>query len=166
MPSLRPRLQVVSEGFALVVGLVVFTIIGLWAEPALRWGLVLPVHLVLVYLLVVLVGDRTWVTTGAVVRRRWTLVPTTLPLADVTSVEVAHRGTGADLVLRASKTVRLPLVVTTLFDTRSQSPQMLRRLVDMVAGLPGGDEVARGLKAQAAHLERGGTAQTSPLASR
>lgn len=165
VPGLATRAQVVAELSALAVGMVVFVLIGvIWTR---FWWLADLVVLVLAYLLVVLLTERTWVSPEAVARRRWTPRRATLRLAEVTSVEIAARsGNSAVLVLHGTPTINVPLVMTTMFASRAQPPEVARRLADVVADLPDGKDVSVRLRAHANHLTTGGTPETSPLIDR
>ncbi len=173
VPRLTARLQLVSEVAVLAVGLVLLVLITV-LEPR-AWWLCTLVALVLAYLLVVLLTGRTWISPDAVTRRRWSPRPAVLRLADVTQVAVRVRGaTGAALVLhgpstggaRRSTTIAVPLVEITVFDARTQSPGVLRRLADTVVDLPGGKDAAMLLRAHATHTADGGTPDRSPLLGR
>ncbi|MCL2467916.1 MAG: hypothetical protein FWF02_03140 [Micrococcales bacterium] len=165
VPRLTPRLQRVSEVTVLVIGLVLFVLITV--ATTRLWWLPAPVALVLGYLLVVLLTERTWVGPDAVSRRRWSPRPAVLHLDEVTQVTVRARGaTGAALVLHGTPTVSMPLVQVTMFDARSQSPDVLRRLADTVAALPGGKDAAMRLRAHATHIADGGAPEKSSLLDR
>ena len=171
VPRLTARLQLVSEVAVLVVGLVLIVLIAVF-EPRAWWVSAL-VALVLLYLLVVLLTERTWLGPDAVSRRRWSPRPVVLRLADVAQVEVQDRGaTGAALVLhgpggaRRRTTIAVPLVQVSMFDARAQSPEVLRRLADIVVDLPDGQDAATLLRAQATHVAEGGAPERSPLLDR
>jgi len=165
VPGLATRAQVVAELSALAVGMVVFVLISVvWTR---FWWLADLMVLVLAYLLVVLLTERVWVDPETVARRRWTPRRTTLRLADVTRVEISARsGNSTVLVLHGTPTITVPLVMVTMFASRGQSPQVARRLADVVAGLPDGKDAAVRLRAYATHVTSGGTPETSPLTDR
>jgi|GEM_PF-1853589 len=165
VPRLTNRLQRISEAAVLVVGIVVFVLVVI-AWPR-YWWVSAPIVLVLAYLLVVLLTERTWVGPEAVSRRRWGPWRATLGLADVKQVQIQVREpTGASLVLQGSPTIAVPLVQITMFDSHSQSPEVARKLADAVADLPGGKDVAMKLRAHATHTADGGTPEGSPLLRR
>lgn len=173
VPRLTARLQLVSEAAVLVVGLVLVVLIAVFEPRA--WWVSVPVVLVLCYLLAVLLTERTWFDADAVSRRRWSPRPAALRLDDVAQVEVQARGaTGAALVLHGTSrsarsrttTIAVPLVQITMFDARSQSPDVLRRLADTVVGLPGGKDAAMRLRAHATHTADGGAPEKSSLLDR
>ncbi len=172
VPRLTARLQRVSEIAVLAVGLLLVVLIAVF-EPQVWWVSAL-VALVLVYLLVVLLTERTWVGPDAVSRRRWSPRPAVVALADVTRVEVQDRGaTGAVLVLHGltsgrgrGTTIAVPLVQISMFDARTQSPDAVRRLADLVVDLPGGEDAAALLRAHATHTADGGAPGRSPLLDR
>lgn len=169
VPRLTPRLQLVSEIAVLAVGLVLVVLIAVF-DPRIWWLSTL-VGVVLVYLLVVLLTERTWVSSDAVSRRRWSPRPAVLALADVAQVEVQGRGaTGAALELHGPsssgarrRTIAVPLVQITMFDACTQSEEVTRRLADTVVDLPGGKDAAMLLRAHATHTADGGTPARSPL---
>ncbi|MCL2091084.1 MAG: hypothetical protein FWH11_07690 [Micrococcales bacterium] len=172
VPRLTARPQLVSEVAILVVGLVLIVLVAVF-EPRAWWLSVLVV-LVLTYLLVVVLTERTWFDPDAVSRRRWSPRPATLALADVTQVAIQARGaTGAALVLqgrpsgaRRGTTIAVPLVQVTMFDARTQSPDVTRRLADTVVDLPGGKDAAMHLRAHATHTAGGGAPERSSLLDR
>lgn len=114
-------------------------------------------------------SERLDPAAGTLVRVRCRLWRTTVRLEPGTSVSlVSNRGGG--LLLRArpahGRGLHVPVVARTDYVEKSQPPALLRQLADAVeqhrAG--GARPVAEALRAQADHLESGGTVATSPLA--
>lgn len=168
IPRLSPRSATVVEVGFLAVGVVIFGII--WVAGPWLWWLSLPMIALLGYLGAVLLGSATWVdpAAGTLTRRRWSLRPVTVPVADVTAVELSTSGGGGvRLVLRDTRRrTTIDLVSVTLFASVAQQAPTLRTLADLldahVAAAVRGD-VPRRLRAQADHVERGGGVETSPL---
>jgi hypothetical protein len=162
---LRGRSQLWGEASGLLVGLLVFAMIGSLA-PWL-WWLVVPMILILTYVLAVLVTRAIWIDAraGVVRRRSWLLRPTSYPLENLTDVSMVALGaSSAALRLTGPRfTVHIPIVSQTLFGSASQDVDALRRLVEIVAPLPGGEKAAARLRAQIKHAEHGGGVQGSPL---
>jgi hypothetical protein len=169
-PRLTNRSATVAEVTFLGIGVVIFVII--WVAGPWLWWLAAPMIALLGYAGLVLVTQATWIdpVAGTVSRRGWRLVPTSVRLAGTTELRVAASGGGgARLVVRtADGVVVLDLVAITLFANRSQPEATLQLLADVLdehvpAAVRG--QVPARLRAQAAHLHRGGAVESSPLSA-
>lgn len=168
IPRLSPRSATVVEVGFLVVGVVIFAII--WVAGPWLWWLSAPMIALLGYLGAVLLLADTWIdpATGTVTRRRWSLRPVRISLADVTAVQLSTSGGGgARLVLRdGRRRTTVDLVSVTLFASVAQQGPTLRMLAEVLEAhvVPAvrGD-VPRRLRAQADHVDRGGAVENSPL---
>lgn len=121
---------------------------------------------------VVLLWQSTWLDpdAGTLLRVRCRVWRREVGLEPGTSVALLPNG-GGTLLLRAKpargRALLLPLVARTDHVEQSQPPSLLRALADtVVAHRAGGARpVAQALRAQADHLDAGGTVAASPLAA-
>lgn len=170
LPRLTTRSAVVTEVGFLALGVVIFVII--WVAGPWLWWLSAPVILVLGYGATVLLTSATWVDAqaGTLTRRGWRLRPTTLLLSRATELRLTvSGGGGARLTVRAgSASALVDLASISLFANRSLPAPALSRLADVLdAHVPAAvrGDVPRRLRAQAQHIARGGSVETSPLSA-
>jgi hypothetical protein len=157
---------------ALVGGLAV-VVWGVVTQPPTNQVAALVVLLVVGGLVAFLTGRRTWLDTrtGDVGRDVWGLFPRRTPWAGADRLRVTpNRGGAALLELRGSghrTSIYFPLVAVDTGGDRSQDPHFLRLLAGQIeTWAPERSAVIDGLRAQADHLESGGSVRESPLARR
>lgn len=168
VPRLTSRVGtrwLVATGIVLVVGVAVLGV----AQPAnLPFGLGFLVLLGLGLGLALSTRTSLDVAQGTVTRRRWLARTRVVRLAEARVALVDNRGGGLNLtVVGPGGTVLAPVLLLSPYVQRSQSPEVLRTMAEAVArhARDAGD-VPDALRTQAAHLEQGGEATTSPLAAR
>ncbi|MFC5997121.1 hypothetical protein ACFP6A_00035 [Quadrisphaera sp. GCM10027208] len=91
----------------------------------------------------------------------------TAPLGPRTTVQLRGAGSTVSVHARADGRrfgVSVDVLAATEYVRRSRDPEELEALAKAVRGARGGHEVARQLRAQAAHVRAGGDVQSSPLA--
>ncbi len=139
-------------------------------QPQNRWAVLalLPV----VALLAAFVAIRSaWVETGpGRVVTRTLLGSRTVSLAEADQLQlITNRGGGLHLQVRergSRRATYLPVLALTDYVQRSQDPAVLRALAEQIdTWAPQRKSVAKQLLRQAEHLEKGGSAQDSPLAA-
>jgi hypothetical protein len=154
---------------ATLVALVVVAAYVSATQPQNRWAVLVVLALAAVLTAFLLVR-RTWVdtSTGEVVHR--TLLGTrTVPLGEADTIELtSNRGGGLLLRVRrrgSRRSTYLPVLALTDHVSRSQPAATLRALAEQVwTWAPERQQVLAQLRAQAEHLEGGGSAEDSPLA--
>jgi hypothetical protein len=168
VPGLSTRSSRLWSG-ATLVALAVVCAYLFATQPHNRWA-VLVVLAAAVLLAAFLLVRRTWVdtSTGEVVQR--TLLGTrAVPLGDVETMELTSNRGGV-LLLRvrrrgSRRSTYLPVLALTDHVSRSQPAATLRALAEQVrTWAPERQQVLAQLRAQADHLEGGGSAEDSPLA--
>ena len=171
LPRLSTRVAVATEVGFLELGAAIFVII--WVAGPWLWWLSAPMILALGYGALVLLTSATWVDAqaGTLTRRGWRLRPTTLPPSRTTELRLTvSGGGGARLAVRAGGApASVDLVSISLFANRSLPAPALSRLADALDAhvpAPVRGDVPRRLRAQAEHIARGGSVETSPLAAR
>jgi hypothetical protein len=128
--------------------------------------------LLILGLTVAVLRHRQWLETtsdGVVLVQRKTLSTSRVSLRRARSVALAPNGGGhVQIVAEAPDgLVRANVLALTAYVERSMPPEVLEALADGLQGsrARGAAEVVAALRAQAAHVAKGGSARTSPLAS-
>lgn len=106
---------------------------------------------------------------ATLVRHRLGIAPTHVPLEPRSTVRLERVGASVQLVAQhASRSVRAPLAWLSVYIRHSRDADVLRAVADVVerSGAAGAESVASTIRAQAAHADRGGTVEDSPLATR
>lgn len=167
MPPMRSRSLWVAI-WSVFVGL---PVIGGWVwltDPANRpW---IPLLLPFAYLFLVGMTMRVELSTDPPAltwRSPLAFWRSTAPLGPRATVQL--RGAGSTVSVHARPDgrrfgVSVDVLAATEYVRRSRDPEELEALAEAVRGARGGHEVARQLRAQAAHVRAGGDVESSPLA--
>lgn len=166
VPRLTSRSGIAWLIGTLVVSLGALTYLGVTEPRYAVGGAALGVVVILAG--VAAFSGRQWLDPGeGTVTREWLWCRRrTIALIEARSVRlVNNRGGGLNLTIRPShgRTMLVPVLLLSDHVQRSQSPEILRLLADQVQRSRSGGKVPDQLRRQAVHLEKGGTAQDSPL---
>lgn len=156
-------------GAATLAAVLVSAIVVFVTQPENRWAVLVFIPLAVIFFAFLLVR-RNWVetSTGTVVHRSL-LSTRRIPLGEADKLELVNNRGGA-LLLRVRRpggrfSTYLPILALSDYVKRSQPPATLVALAEQIeTWAPQRRTVAKQLRRQAEHLEKGGTAEDSPLA--
>jgi hypothetical protein len=166
IPALTSRSGAIwlTGTLVLVVGLLGYVAV---TQPQHRWAVAV-VALLLVLAGLTLASPATWVepATGAVVREILRCRRRRVALRSATSVALVDNRAGSLLLaVTDGRTVYLPVLALTDYVQRSQSPEILRLLAELIdRDAPATSRVAPQLRGQADFVASGGSPERSPLA--